>query len=313
MAKIRSIIIIGYSGYGIADEAYDDLVQVTEDSISYDYQPLIPSEINPVRKWTYQTNSPIFAMRYDAMVSQLPGLIQRELVEECCDCGGIEVILQYDDQSVYRDQGWSGSEKYTEFFHLIRALVPACEYVPAVLLTEEDFPDEGEGAEEKSFEAPSMKAKDDFDSGEIRIRKACLGDEGRVAELAWKLWPHAPLDDLMAEFAELLKDEECAVFLSELNGVALGFAQCQLRHDYVEGTHTSPVGYLEGIYVDPAHRGCGVARALLDAGESWAKEKGCEEFASDCELGNEESIVFHQALGFTEANRIVCFTKSLNR
>ena len=91
----------------------------------------------------------------------------------------------------------------------------------------------------------------------------------------------------------------------------IGFAQCQLRRDYVEGTSTSPVGYLEGIYVCPEYRGAGLARALLSRCEAWAREQGCSEFASDCELTNTASLAFHQALGFTEANRIICFTKKL--
>ena len=33
------------------------------------------------------------------------------------------------------------------------------------------------------------------------------------------------------------------------DGRPAGFAQCQLRRDYVEGTKTSPVGYPEGIFV----------------------------------------------------------------
>ena len=39
--------------------------------------------------------------------------------------------------------------------------------------------------------------------------------------------------------------------------------------------------------------------------------KGCSEFASDCELDNEESLQLHRALGFEEANRIICFKKGL--
>ena len=45
--------------------------------------------------------------------------------------------------------------------------------------------------------------------------------------------------------------------------------------------------------------------------EKWAKEKGCKEFASDCEIDNNSSFGFHMALGFEEANRIICFTKTL--
>ena len=33
------------------------------------------------------------------------------------------------------------------------------------------------------------------------------------------------------------------------NDIPIGFAQCQLRYDYVEGTKTTPVGYLEGIFI----------------------------------------------------------------
>jgi aminoglycoside 6'-N-acetyltransferase I len=71
------------------------------------------------------------------------------------------------------------------------------------------------------------------------------------------------------------------------------------------------VGYLEGIYVAENCRGRGYARELLAACEIWAKEKGCREFASDCELNNTQSLNFHLKLGFSEANRIICFTKNL--
>ena len=50
---------------------------------------------------------------------------------------------------------------------------------------------------------------------------------------------------------------------------------------------------------------------LLSTCEAWAKQQGCREFASDCELGNGESLRFHLAMGFREANRVICFTKEL--
>lgn len=55
----------------------------------------------------------------------------------------------------------------------------------------------------------------------------------------------------------------------------------------------------------------GIAKALLAASESWAKSRGCTEFASDCELENTQSLQFHLNVGFEEANRIICFTKKL--
>lgn len=102
-----------------------------------------------------------------------------------------------------------------------------------------------------------------------------------------------------------------AAFFLAWEKEAVGFAQCQLRHDYVEGTEGSPVGYLEGIYVDEDWRGKGIARQLLAACENWARAQGCAEFASDCELTNAGSLAFHLNVGFQEANRIICFVKKL--
>ena len=79
----------------------------------------------------------------------------------------------------------------------------------------------------------------------------------------------------------------------------------------MEGTSTSPVGYLEGIFVREENRGRGAARALLAACEAWAAGQGCREFASDCELENSGSLRFHLASGFREANRIICFCKKI--
>ena len=59
------------------------------------------------------------------------------------------------------------------------------------------------------------------------------------------------------------------------------------------------------------YRRQGIARELVRACQIFAKEQGCTEFASDCELDNEESLQFHLKMGFEEANRIICFTKKL--
>ncbi len=144
------------------------------------------------------------------------------------------------------------------------------------------------------------------------IRKAEKKDLGSAAALAALLWPEHEPEELLPEFRALLKSGKGALFLASENEDDLGFAQVQLRHDYVEGTETSPVGYLEGVYVREEARGRGVARALLRACEAWTAQRGCREFASDCELGNAASLAFHLHNGFTEMNRIICFVKPLN-
>ena len=143
------------------------------------------------------------------------------------------------------------------------------------------------------------------------IQKAEKQELPILAELSCRLWPHHTTDGMLAEYRVGIENPDAAFFLAYAEKTAIGFAQCQLRYDYVEGTESSPVGYLEGIYVLPAYRHEGVAKQLLQACENWAKRKGCSEFASDCELINTDSLRFHLNVGFEEANRIICFTKKI--
>lgn len=143
------------------------------------------------------------------------------------------------------------------------------------------------------------------------VRKAGKEDIAIIADLAVLMWCDNSPEALMEEFSEILLGGEAQFFLKYADGVPIGFAQCQLRHDYVEGTETSPVGYLEGIFIKEGFRHQGYARELLTECEDWARQNGCEEFASDCELDNDDSFRFHKAMNFAEANRIICFTKKL--
>lgn len=129
--------------------------------------------------------------------------------------------------------------------------------------------------------------------------------------MANHMWDSHTVCELETEFNKTLNDEHAAFFIKCINNIPVGFAQCGLRTDYVEGTESSPVGYLEGIFVKEEHRKNGYATQLLCACEKWAKEMGCIEFASDCELDNIGSLKFHMAMGFDEANRIICFKKIL--
>ena len=143
------------------------------------------------------------------------------------------------------------------------------------------------------------------------IRLATIHDCKLLANMAIKMWNDHTIESLTNEFFETLQDENNVFFIKFENDTAIGFAQCSLRHDYVEGTCTSPVGYLEGIFVEEYFRHNGYAKELLLACQNWAKSKGCTEFASDCEITNTDSLAFHLSLGFEEADRIICFTKKL--
>ncbi|MBO5396670.1 MAG: GNAT family N-acetyltransferase [Clostridia bacterium] len=143
------------------------------------------------------------------------------------------------------------------------------------------------------------------------IKIATQNDTRVLAELAIQMWSNHTVSELDADFAKIVNDNDAVCFIKYVDDIPVGFAQCQLRYDYVEGTHSSPVGYLEGIFIVPEHQHKGYAKELLCECELWAKEKGCSEFASDCELENKNSYSFHIAMGFEEANRVICFKKEL--
>ena len=90
----------------------------------------------------------------------------------------------------------------------------------------------------------------------------------------------------------------------------VGFVEASLR-PFADGCRTSPVGYLEALYVAPSSRRMGVGRALVRAAEEWALGHGCREMASDANVGNLGSELAHRALGYETVHRIVHFRRAL--
>jgi aminoglycoside 6'-N-acetyltransferase I len=143
------------------------------------------------------------------------------------------------------------------------------------------------------------------------IRKAEKEDYFIVAKLANQLWANHSLQDLEVEFKEYLASKKDCIFICYQEKEAIAFAHCSLRDEYVEGSTTAPVTYLEGIFVKENYRKKGIAQELVFACEKWAQEHDCKEIASDCEIENELSYSFHLKSGFQEINRVICFVKQI--
>ena len=129
------------------------------------------------------------------------------------------------------------------------------------------------------------------------------------AQMCVELWPEATVSAMIEEHTDGHLGNEFIYCTPENQPAA--FISLALRYDYVEGTDSSPVGYIEGIYVREAYRHKGIARELIGFAKEWSRSKGCTELASDCIIENEISRKFHNKVGFKEANTIVCFTMEL--
>ncbi len=157
---------------------------------------------------------------------------------------------------------------------------------------------------------------------ELKVRPLTPRDRDTWIRLRHELWPKHDLEELGLDADKLLDTWKngrmwrasmlATVLLAEVDAIgSVGFAEVDLR-PFADGCRSSPVGYLEGWYVQPRFRRSGVGRALFRASEEWARAQGCQEMASDTEVGNETSRRAHRALGYEERASLVHFRRTLD-
>ena len=145
----------------------------------------------------------------------------------------------------------------------------------------------------------------------IRVNSAGAEDFADWLVMRNALWPHAAAEN-PDEMAAILTNADLVAFVArDDGGRPVGFAEASIRRDHVNGCDTSPVGFLEGIYVVEGARRQGVARQLVAAVADWSRQQGCSELGSDAALDNHSSHRMHEALGFSETERVVFFRQLL--
>ncbi|MEO6212341.1 MAG: aminoglycoside 6'-N-acetyltransferase [Vicinamibacterales bacterium] len=145
----------------------------------------------------------------------------------------------------------------------------------------------------------------------FEIRRATPIDSSAWLRMRTALWPAEDVAEDVDRFFDGKLDMPLEVLVAvDGFGELIGFAELSIRR-YAEGCATDRVAFLEGWYVDEAHRRKGVGAALVASAEAWARKQGCTEFGSDALLENEISAAAHKALGFEEVECIRCFKKVL--
>jgi ribosomal protein S18 acetylase RimI-like enzyme len=100
-------------------------------------------------------------------------------------------------------------------------------------------------------------------------------------------------------FLDHLAFDDAAVFVAEDEGV-IGVASLWIRPRL---NWTVPEAWIAELYVDPAHRKQGIARALVDACAREATRRGCHRLVLESAHHREDAHAFYEAYGFTHAAR----------
>lgn len=96
------------------------------------------------------------------------------------------------------------------------------------------------------------------------------------------MWPDDPeshANEIASFFAGTLTEPQ-AVLVAQEGTKLVAVAELSVRQG-LDGLSGKRVGYVEGLYVVSSFRARGIARQLLRAARRWARENGCEAFASD--------------------------------
>lgn len=153
----------------------------------------------------------------------------------------------------------------------------------------------------------------------VTIRAVTPADRTEWLRMRRALWFETPVSELEEEIEPFFDTGEiwrlpASVFVAERRSAGAsalgGFVEVSLR-PMAEGCVTSPVGYLEGWYVDEDLRRQGVGSALVKAAEQWAAERGCQEMASDCLADNDASHLAHRSLGYVASDKNIRHRKEM--
>ncbi len=151
----------------------------------------------------------------------------------------------------------------------------------------------------------------------MKIRAVRETDTAEWVRMRHALWPEPPIQELLSELRGMREGtrksglDSQAVFVVERDdGTLGGFLEVTL-HPSAEGCQSSPVGFLEGWWVDPDLRRQGLGGAMVRRAEEWAANLGCREMASDTDNYRAVSVGAHHALGYvtTSVGKEIKFRK----
>lgn len=102
----------------------------------------------------------------------------------------------------------------------------------------------------------------------------------------------------------IIQSEDAALFVVEIEGTIVGFAEVYLRQDEEQPlTIAHRYGYLQSLFVSAPYRKRGLGEALMKAIHQWAKEKGATEIHLEAWEFAEGPVPFYEKRGYRTLRR----------
>ena len=113
----------------------------------------------------------------------------------------------------------------------------------------------------------------------------------RFVDLQW------PLNESAADLGGMLADPRSRVLVVRSEGPAVGYLAGYIV-DSPPTRFPALNAVLRSLYVQPAHRGRGIAGQLTEAFVGWARDSGCVQVTVDCYVANESARRLYERSGF---------------
>jgi GNAT superfamily N-acetyltransferase len=138
----------------------------------------------------------------------------------------------------------------------------------------------------------------------MTVRAAQETDFARVTELLEELGRARVTHDSYAQarqvYLDQLADPDAAHLVAVHDGAVVGFCSLHFR---MRLNSTTPQAWIPDLFVDPAARGRGAAKALLIEAEELARRRGCWELTLESGHERSEAHLLYSAAGMQDAGR----------
>jgi predicted N-acetyltransferase YhbS len=138
------------------------------------------------------------------------------------------------------------------------------------------------------------------------IRPAMSSDSAAIAQLLDELGYPTKTEAIPPRLAALAAEKISIVLVAERDGVAVGIITAHSIASIHDDEH---VTWITTLAVSSVVRKGGVGRALVQAAESWARERGSARISVTTALHRAVAHTFYERLGYTHSGRR--YTKKL--